>query len=304
MVHVLAHAFLESAGSHDADPDLLEGALRRIVAEAQAAWPELTVAPDQLARYLGGRIARRPLGAPEVHLLAALEALHATDLYLACACLAGQREAIAIFEARYLAKVDQVLLRIGMPAWVVDETKQVLRCRFFVPRGEGAESSLEDYAGHGSLQAWVSAAAVHTAFRVAQTPKRQTDADSLVMRAISAPGDDLELDYLKRRYAHEFEEALVEAFASLTARERTILRCYHLDSAGIDGVAALYDVHRVTAWRWVRRLTNDLLKRTRARLVDRSRADRAEVSSILRLIQSRVDAIVHTVLSTTTTDQA
>jgi RNA polymerase sigma-70 factor (ECF subfamily) len=144
---------------------------------------------------------------------------------------------------------------------------------------------------------------VHAAFRVIQTPKRQTDADSLVMKALSAPGDDLELDYLKRRYAREFQEALSEAFASLSARERTILRCYHLDSAGIDGVAALYGVHRVTAWRWVRRLTEDLLKRTRGRLLDRSRADGAEVSSILRLIQSRLEAIFRTVLATST-DQA
>jgi RNA polymerase sigma-70 factor (ECF subfamily) len=118
------------------------------------------------------------------------------------------------------------------------------------------------------------------------------------MKAVSAPGDNLEIDYLKRQYAREFEEALAGAFASLSARDRTILRCYHLDSAGIDGVASLYGVHRVTAWRWVRRITQALLRKARARLEERLQANRGEVSSLLRLLSSRIDLIVRAVLST------
>jgi RNA polymerase sigma-70 factor (ECF subfamily) len=73
---------------------------------------------------------------------------------------------------------------------------------------------------------------------------------------------------------------------------------YHLDSAGIDGVAALYGVHRVTASRWVRRVTQALSQKTRARLKDRLRANPAEIASILRLLSSRMDVLVRGVLAT------
>lgn len=276
--------------------DRLEVLLQTIVDRARAAWPDLDVPTDAFIRYLADR-AGEPSGFVSSDVLVTLAALHTTDLFLACACSLQQPPAIAIFEARFLGNVDQALLRIGMPAWAVDETKQVLRCRFFIPRGEQAESSIADYSGRGSLQAWVSAAAVNAAFRVVQTPKKQTEVDSFVMKAVSAPIDDLELDYLKRRFSREFEDALTETFASLSPRERNILRCYHLEGTGIDGVAALYRVHRVTASRWVKRITREFLERTRARMVDRQQTSRDEIASVLKLIESRVDAILRSVLA-------
>jgi RNA polymerase sigma-70 factor, ECF subfamily len=301
MATPLAPVFIAHAGPvADAELDRLESLLQRITSDAWATWSDVTVPSEAFLRYLGERAAQAPAGVRVRGLLDTLEALQTSDLYLACACAVQDARAMELFDAHFIARVDHVLLRLAMPAWAVDETKQVLRCRFFLARGDERGASIEDYSGRGTLKAWVSAAAVHTAYRVLQTPKRQTDTDSVVIKAVAAPGDDLELEYLKRRYTREFEDALAETFASLTARERNILRCYHLESGGIDGVAALYRVHRVTASRWVKRITEDFLERTRLRLVERTHANRAEVSSLLRLIQSRLDAIVRSVLAAST----
>jgi RNA polymerase sigma-70 factor (ECF subfamily) len=277
--------------------EALEAQLEEIVLRAAAAWSAFSIAPEVFVRYVADRFARRPEGARPLPLPAALAALHTDDLYLACACATAAPGAIEVFEARHLATVDHAVAAARAPGWAVDEVKQVLRCRFFLPGPGGGSGSIEDYSGHGSLKSWVSAAAIHAAFRVLATPKRQADVDSVVLKAISAPGDDLELEYLKRRCAGQLEGALRDAFASLTPRDRNILRCYHLEGAGIDGVAALYRVHRVTASRWVKRVTEELHERTRARLVESSRATRSEISSLLRLIQSQVDAVVRSVLA-------
>jgi RNA polymerase sigma-70 factor (ECF subfamily) len=294
----LAVAFIERAGIRPEDVGGLEALLEGVLVRGRCTWPALAVSPTDFAAHLGACVARQLSDRPAPDVASVLEALHTTDLYLARACVSGDARAIESFEAQYLGCVDPKLARIGIPPWAIDETKQVLRCSLYLSRGEGREASLDDYSGRGALQAWVSAAAVNAAFRVLHKPKRQTEADSLVMKAACAPGDDLELDYLKRRYTREFEEALVESFESLSARERTILRCYHLDSAGIDGVAALYGVHRVTAARWVRRVTQALSQKTRARLKDRLRANPAEIASILRLLSSRMDVLVRGVLAT------
>jgi RNA polymerase sigma-70 factor (ECF subfamily) len=290
----LADSFLASVDEDvTIDRAELEGALQRILAEAHEAWGELEVSPETFARYLAERVGRGPRPVrPE----APLDGIHATDLFLACACADGDPAAIAIFEERFLDRAEHALRRLRIPSWAIDETKQVLRCRFFLPRDSGDRSAIEDYSGHGPLRSWVSAAAVNASFRVIKTPPAEVGADSFVMKAVSAPGD-LEVDYLKQRYAHEFEDALREVFASLIPRERNILRVYHLDSAGIDGVASMYRVHRVTAWRWVRRITVDLHARARERMREQAHARRDEMSSVLRLIESRIDAILRNVLT-------
>src|SRR5262249_51360296 len=55
--------------------------------------------------------------------------LHAEDLYLACACAAGNAAALAAFDARYLGQVKVFLGRMKPPPALVEEVKQALRVR-------------------------------------------------------------------------------------------------------------------------------------------------------------------------------
>src|SRR5690348_7206143 len=72
---------------------LLEPILAQICAVSQAAWPEFAVAAEAFLPYFAERVSR------EGH--EALQKLRAADLYVACACVAGNPRAIGALEARY-----------------------------------------------------------------------------------------------------------------------------------------------------------------------------------------------------------
>ncbi len=192
-------------------------ALAEAHAAACAAWPRVVVPQATFSAWIEAR-----LGDDEP-----LEALRTADLYLACACAAGDpARHRSPSSSTLLSEVDRALHKLSIPATAIDDTKQVLRRRFFVAEN-GKEPRIVDYAGRGNLKSWVRAAAVRAALRVVRRPKGQVDVESAVMRAVPAQGDDLELDYLKRRYQSEFEEALRESFAALPTRDRNVVRYYY-----------------------------------------------------------------------------
>jgi RNA polymerase sigma-70 factor, ECF subfamily len=265
-----------------------------------AAWPEITVSTEELASYLAERIAPREddelvASPPADDVASALGKLRIVDLYLACACARGDTRAIALFDARYLSEVDRALRGANL-AEAIDETKQVLRRRFFLSEN-GEPPRIANYSGRGDLKAWVRAAAVRAALRVKRRPKGQTDVESHVMRAVAAAGDDLELEYLKRRYLVDFEAALRDAFLSLDVRDRNVARYYYGKGLDIDAIGNLHRVHRSTVARWLNRITASLIDTTRKKMMERLGANRAEVSSLVRMLESKIDMSMRAVVA-------
>ena len=267
-----------------------ESELASAIDAARTAWPSVEVSRDVFARWLSERL--KP-GQP-------LSALKTSDLYLACACASSDERALRYFDEQMLAAAESALGRLAMSRTTIDETKQVLRRRFFVGE-DGTPPRITEYSGRGDLRSWVRSAAVRAALRVVRRPKGQVDVDSSVMRAVAAPVEDLELEYLKRRYTSEFEEALRAAFAALPTRDRNVLRYYYAQHLSIDAIGTLYRVHRATAARWVRQSVDTLVDETRLMMTTRLGASRTEVSSIVRMIQSRLDTALQAVLIEKTT---
>jgi RNA polymerase sigma-70 factor (ECF subfamily) len=263
----------------------VEKALAPAYAAARAAWPELKVAEVELATYIAERIDAE----------ADLSKLHFDDLYIACACARGDDRAITLFDQRYMGEVERVLKNTA-PS-VIDEAKQVLRRRFFVPENPGEPRKIGEYTGRGELKAWVRAAGVRAAWRVERKPKGQTDVESQVFQAVAAAGDDLELDYLKRRYLKEFDAALRDAFAELPVRDRNVSRYYYGKGLSIDAIGALYRVHRSTVARWLNTITQALVEATRKRMMERLNANRAEVLSLVKMLESRIDMTLRAVVA-------
>jgi RNA polymerase sigma-70 factor (ECF subfamily) len=291
----LANVFLQGRGLESV-PEL-ESALALRLDAAREASPTVHVAPHAFARYLAARV---PEGKPPMK---ALEMLHTNDLYLACACAQRDPLAIAVFDARYLGEVDRALQHMGLAPNVRDDTKQVLRRRFFVEE-EGAPPRIVEYTGRGSLRSWVRAAAVRAALRVMRQPKGQVALDSVTLRAVAAPDEDLEITYLKRKYGDDFQRALREAFGLLSPRERNVIRRYFGEGLSIDELGVLYDVHRATAARWVGKAGSALVKKTRELLRRRLGTSPAEISSILRLLHSQLEATLRAVVQSATTKEA
>lgn len=290
-VLVLAHAqeggteFIIASGE-------LEAVLRDVLAGAAAAWPDIELSSRAYFRFLARHVPRDGR-----HVIGALDTLKTADMYLAAACLERIPAALEVFERQFLSMTSPVLARVRVSLDVIDEAKQVLRHRFFVGAGN-AGPKMAEYSGVGPLHAWVKVAIARAALRVARAPKHRVDADDAVLRAIPAPMNDLEVDYLKRLYGASAGEAVRVAFTRLAVRDRNLLRQYYSLGLGIDQLGAFYRVHRATAARWVLNARQELVARTRTELEQQLNIDREDLSSVLRLLQSQLEDVMRSVLAT------
>ena len=261
-------------------PDLARR-LWELVAEGRAGWPDVAVEPARLIGFVAARL-DGAVDAADV-----LAGLRPADLYLACALADGDPAALAAFDRHYMREVDIALarMRIGPPR--ASDVKQLVRQRLFV--GDGVPGKIVEYAGRGDLRRWVRSVAVRTCLNDLRKGKHEvlTDDDQLIAQQ-AMPGDDPELAYMKRTYAHEFHASFAEALANLGAREQTLLRYHHVDGLNIDEIGAIYRVHRVTAFRWLEKAKEKLVEATLARMRTRLNVSARELDSVLRLIRSQV----------------
>ncbi|HEU0030446.1 MAG TPA: sigma-70 family RNA polymerase sigma factor [Kofleriaceae bacterium] len=285
-----------------ARPGELEGAqaplgdaLVAIVGAARAAWPGVELDEARFVSFVG---ARMPLTEgdrlrTEV-VLAALARLRTPDLWLACACGDGDPTALAAFERAYGNDIDIALAALGAPGHVADEARQIVRTRLFVAV-PGSEPVIARYGGRGDLRAWVRATTVRAAIDLIRQGKRELPSDDELLDAPITPADP-ELARLRERYGAEFKEAFGEAFAALPKRDRVLLRYRYVDGLDVDGIGAVYRVHRSTAARWLQRIRQELLDDTRARLAARLGVASTELDSILRFIGSELDVSISSAL--------
>ena len=264
----------------------LDRRLYTIVAEGRAAWPELAVDAKDVVVF----IARQ--ATPELA-DAALEGLRPADLYLACACARHVPGAIAAFDRDYMREVDVALsrMRVGPPR--LQDVKQLVRQRLFVGGGTAGQPTsagkIAEYGGRGDLRRWVRSVAVRTCLNELRKGKREilVDDDQLIAQhAIAA--DDPEVEYMKRTYAEEFRAAFAEALHQLGAREQTLLRYHHVDGLNIDEIGAIYRIHRVTAFRWLEKAKELLVRSTLETLRGRLKLPANELDSVLRMIRSQI----------------
>jgi len=171
--------------------------------------------------------------------------------------------------------------------------KQLVRQRLFVGGGTaGAPTSagkIAEYGGRGDLRRWVRSVAVRTCLNDLRKGKREVlvDDDQLIAQHAIAQ-DDPEVEYMKRTYANEFKQAFAAALEQLGAREQTLLRYHHVDGLNIDEIGAIYRVHRVTAFRWLEKAKELLVKSTLEILRGRLKLPADELDSVLRMIRSQI----------------
>ena len=105
-----------------------------------------------------------------------------------------------------------------------------------------------------------------------------------------------ELRVVEREHREHVKAAFHTAIESLSATDRGILRLHLLERLSIDEIAALHDVHRATAARWLVRIRQHIGEHTREDLRARLRLDAAELDSLLRAVDSRIDLSLSRVL--------
>jgi RNA polymerase sigma-70 factor (ECF subfamily) len=79
------------------------------------------------------------------------------------------------------------------------------------------------------------------------------------------------------------------ALADLQPRDRNMLRQHVVFGLALGEVARLNDVHRATVHRWLGTVRDQLRQRVRAELCRRLGVDDGDLSSIVRIVRSRLD---------------
>ncbi|MFO0576282.1 MAG: transcriptional regulator [Polyangia bacterium] len=270
-----------------ARPESLEERLRTLLTTATAAWPELSIPPQEFLSFLAQQLAAGDLEAQ-------LEQLQVAELYLTCGCLRRDPRALAAFERTYLGQLDRALASMPLGAQLQD-VKQRVRQLLLVAR-PGAPPKLATYSGRGKLTAWLRVVAVREALDLIARERGEPACDPEQAAALPVEDDDPELGYMKRTYRAAFKAALERALRSLPARAQNLLRQQILDGLTVTELGALYKVHHATAARWLVDARRELVRRTRNELKASLRLTTSECDSILRLAQDRLEVSISRLL--------
>lgn len=260
---------------------LEERVVGALVTTAREAWPKIAIPSASFVEHL----------ARHVKTSEALAAVHASDLYLACAVCQHDRAAIAYFEEHFMARVPEYVLRVRVGRDVVDEVQQKLRENLMMG-SEGKPPKLAEYSGKGALGGWLRVTAVRTALNHVRAagPSPQELGEQM-----SLAGDP-ELAYVKE-HAHDlFDDAFKRVLGALDESGRTILRLHYIDGLTMDQLARLYKTPRSTIARRVSEARQQILQATEALLRDERRLSPSALASVIRLGRSRLEVTITRIL--------
>ncbi len=287
----LSAMFLGQAHPPASAASELEPLLRQIADEARSAWPTVKLAPEPFVRYLAERI---PAGGDVV---SKLRALHTSDLYLACACVEGNPEALAAFEQAFVPRVPEYLARGRAPEGFIADVKQELRARLLAPRpGQERRIGLAAYSGRGPLGAWVRMAALRAAVDLDRAPARPPDAYRFEAQATAPAVDDPEMAVLRRQCAALLNHAVEKTLAALPPHEATLIRLFFLQSATYEAISRMYHITKSQARGRIASLREKIVQETRRCLVEELALTATHLDSVIQVALSELDTSIVAVL--------
>jgi RNA polymerase sigma-70 factor (ECF subfamily) len=259
----------------------MEGdALEAMHREAESAWPRVSVPFERFAEAVRAAVAS---GVDPAE-------LHAKDLYLAVACLAGEATAVNLLEREVIRAVRPSVERACRDGSVApDDALQTTLERLLVP-ADGEPPKLSLYTGRGPLVGWVRVVAVREALQGRRRSQRQRAREDSAADDEAALGPvPIELKLLRARHDAAFGAAVKKAFSELTAEQRMLLRFSALEGLTIDEMAPLVGVHRATVARRLERARAEVFERTRAILRADHGLSESEARSLCLALASEVD---------------
>jgi RNA polymerase sigma-70 factor (ECF subfamily) len=236
---------------------------------ARARWPEIRLADDRFLAHLADR-----LGACELARLAL------PDLFLACACIEGDRAALAVLEHEVLGQIPRWVRHVAGAA--TEDVQQELRQQLLV----GPEPRLASYNGSTPLASWLRVIAVRRAIDHRRAKKPEQDSGELEDLWV---GPDPELDAIKVHDALALRNLLHQALQALPPGARNLLRLHYLEGISLERLAIIERVHRATVARRIADARDQVLDSVREGLSRTLRLSPDEGDSLLRFVRSRIE---------------
>lgn len=264
------------AAPTDTVADVDEAELKRAFATGQKRWPSLRLQWDTYLKHC-----RRSLGDPPVEGWSRF----AEDLYLCAACATGSERAIGLLNSELLPLTAGSIRRIDATAAFVDEVTQTIRHKLFV----GPRAKIGEYCARGPMLAWLRTVATRTALDAVRARKNQPQQMAELPDRLLKDDVNPMKGMIQSRYVRPFQEALRRGVASLSSRDRALLRMHLVGRCNIDQIGTMYGVHRATAARWLCSARELVFEFVRTELKSKHNLSEYEFSSIARGVQSKLD---------------
>jgi RNA polymerase sigma-70 factor (ECF subfamily) len=272
-----------------AEPPSLESTLAALWERGRSAHPELGLDGGAFAAHLA-RCDALSAGTPD--------AVHAEDLFVACAALGGSAAAVETLRSRHRPTVSAYLRVIETAGASIDEVEQRLWEGLLVA-GVGKPAKLARYSGRGPLSSFLGIAAQRIALDSLRHQSVEQRAAAGLAAEIGAVARDAELELIKARYRDGFEQAVRDALEQLEDRERMLLRLHVVDGLTFDRIAKVYGVTQPTVSRWMASAREHVLAETRRLLRTTLSLSEAEFESLSSLLVSQLDVSVSRILRRT-----
>jgi RNA polymerase sigma-70 factor (ECF subfamily) len=274
------------SGPLGVDEAAVESRLVELCARGRAAHPSFGVADADFVTHLAR------CGAP---VLDVLSALHAEDLYLACACLSGNAAALVALQAESRRVLARYLKKIHGGAAIFEEVEQQLWNAVLVGAGEGPK--LAGYAGRGPLGSWIGVSAQRIALMMLRHERVEVRARKEAAAQQRVVTDDPEMAAVKDRYRDEFQAALEAALGGLDDRDMTLYRMHFVDGIGTAEIGVVYSVSAMTVRRWLAAARGRIVEGAKRHLRAHLHVSSGEFDSIVGLLMSQVDLNLSQILN-------
>jgi RNA polymerase sigma-70 factor (ECF subfamily) len=270
----------------------LERQLEAWVARGRAAHPDLSLDPVTFVRHLARVMSRvAPEGSTPP------DALQFEDLYLAAACATGVPGSEARFETRCGPRMRVVLAAAAKsPDLRADVEQQVWN--LLLVGSPATPPKIASYNGQGPLDRWVAVVVqrqVVSLLRHDASEKRARE--GAAFEAAMAESAQPELVYARQRYRTDFEQAMKEALALLSERDRMLLRLHLISGISNDQIGRMYGVTQSTASRWLTRIRETVSTEVTRLLRERLRLSEDEMASLAGLVASQLDISISRLLN-------
>jgi len=224
--------------------------------------------------------------------------LHLGDLCVAFGCGHGDTEALRLFQVEFVPIAVSTIRGVDSSDAFVEEVTQQLLERILV--AAPGQPRILEYAGRGSLEHWLRAAALRLSLNARRSARRAPDQLAVDSQLeVAAPTADLQFDILQARYGPDFGAALKEAMRELSSQERSLLRLHFLDGLSFNQIGAVYQVNKSTISRRMSHARETLLAKTRERLELRFNLGGLELDSLMRMLGPELQMSLTSVLNHT-----
>ncbi len=216
--------------------------------------------------FRGGAQSGNPAAAQVV---AYLKTLHAEDLALACACSGGNEQAWEHFVREYRQELHAAARAILSSRGTADEAgARELADSIYAElyglkqHGEQRRSLLDYYHGRSKLSTWLHAVLAQRHIDALRAGRRTESLEgkdkTYVAETLRAHGTPVPQDPDRARYLAMLQEALLEAFGSLSPRDRLRLAYYYVQERTLAEIGRILGEHEATVSRSLERTRREL----------------------------------------------